>query len=289
MADPDKQLDDEGRMPFLEHLRELRDRLRNAVIALIGGFAVAYAFKEDLFVLLVKPLLPVLEKLHQQGKPVGEGTSLYFSSAVEPFWTYFTMSLWAGVFIASPFIFHQLWKFISPGLYRHERRYGLGFAGASAVCFVGGAVFCYLLVLPQVLDFLVGYATTDVAKQTALLKEAAPDAQVSLVPLLTMQEYLSFTRKLLLGFGVVFELPLLIFFLALIGVVTHRSLWRFNRWWIVLSFVIGAALTPPDVMSQMLMAGPLIVLYNVSIGLAYIVTTRRESRQAALEARTLES
>lgn len=283
MADDTRTLEDDARMPFVEHLRELRTRLRNAVVALFGGFIITYSFKEDLFVLLVKPLLPVLARLNEQGKPVGQGTTLYFNSAIEPFWTYFSLALWAGIFVSSPFIFYQLWKFISPGLYKNERRYGLGFAVASGVCFAGGALFCYYLVLPQVLDFLIGYATDDVAKQTALLQDSAPGAGVSLVPLLTMQEYLGFARKLLLGFGVVFELPLLIFFLSLIGMVTHRSLWRFNRWWIVLSFILAALLTPPDVVSQLLMAGPLIVLYNLSIGLAFIVTKRREARQAALD------
>lgn len=278
------EFDDEARMPFVEHLQELRVRLRNSVIALIVGCFGAYTVKEDLFLLMVKPLLPVLRRLNEQGKPVGEGSTLYFNSAIEPFWTYFTMSLWAGVFIASPFIFYQVWKFISPGLYKNERRYGIGFAMASAVCFIGGAIFCYVLVLPTVLEFLVGFSTTNLAEQSTVLGQAAPDMNLSLVPLLSMQEYLSFARKLLLGFGVVFELPLLIFFLSLIGMVTHRGLWRFNRWWVVISFVMAAALTPPDIVSQMLMAVPLVVLYNLSIGIAFIVTKRRESREAALMA-----
>ena len=277
----DEEPEDGGRMPFVEHLRELRDRLRNAVLALIGGFFLAYSFKEDLFILMVKPLLPVLARLEQEGKPGAEG-ALYFNSAIEPFWTYFSMSLWAGIFISSPFIFYQVWKFISPGLYKNERRFGIAFAIASAVCFIGGALFCYVLVLPQVLEFLISFATADLAKQSALINEAAPGAKLSLVPLLTMQQYLSFVRKLLLGFGVVFELPLFIFFLSLIGMVTHRGLWRFNRWWIVISFVMAAALTPPDVVSQLLMAAPLIVLYNLSIGISFIVTRRREAKEARL-------
>ena len=282
MSESEHELDDEGRMPFVDHLRELRDRLRNSVLALIVGFFAAYAVKEDLFIIMVKPLLPVLEDMRAQGDPVDGSATLNFTSVLEPFWTYFTMSLWAGIFVASPFIFYQLWKFISPGLYKNERRYGIAFAAASAICFIGGAVFCYFLVLPVVLDFLLGFATQDVVQQTVLLKEAVPEAQLTVRPLLTMQEYLSFTRRLLIGFGIVFELPLFIFFMSLIGAVTHRGLWRFNRWWVVISFVLAAALTPPDVASQLLMAAPLIVLYNLSIGIAFIVTRRREAREQAL-------
>lgn len=275
------ELDDSARMPFVEHLRELRDRLRNSVLALSVFFFVAYAFKEDLFIFIVKPLLPVLARLQAEGKPVGDG-ALYFNSAIEPFWTYFSLALWAAVFLASPFIFYQVWKFISPGLYKNERRYGIGFALASAVCFIGGATFCYVLVLPEVLNFLIGFATADMAAQSKLIGEVAPGVELKLVPLLTMQQYLSFARKLLIGFGVVFELPLVIFFLSLVGMVTHRSLWRFNRWWIVISFILAAMLTPPDLASQLLMAAPLVVLYNLSIIIAFIITRRREKREAAL-------
>ena len=137
--------------------------------------------------------------------------------------------------------------------------------------------------LPQVFDFLLAYATTNLADISNGIAEYQLGPPIALRPLLSMQEYLSFSRKLLLGFGLVFELPLVIFFLSLIGLVTHRGLWRFNRWWIVLSFVLAAILTPPDVVSQCLMAVPLIVLYNLSIIIAFVVTRRREARDAALD------
>ena len=282
-ADRTSELE-QSRMPFVEHLRELRIRVRNSVLAMIVAFCGAYAFKEELFVLLMRPLLQVWAKHQATNAAIGE-PEIYFGSLIEPFWTYFSIALWASVFIASPVIFHQIWKFIAPGLYKHERRYGIVFAVLSALFFIGGAAFCYFFVLPQVYDFLLGYATTNVSEmQRSLGVEYTLAEPLAVKPLLTMQEYLNFARKLLIGFGLVFELPLVIFFLSLVGVVTHRSLWKFNRWWIVCSFVLAAALTPPDVVSQIMMAGPLIVLYNLSIIVSWVVTTRRERRERRLAA-----
>lgn len=278
---------EEGRMPFFEHLRELRDRLRNAIIALILGFGIAYFFKEDIFVFLAGPLSDVWANLHAANpKAIPDATpTLVFTGPVEAFWTYFSLAFWAGVFIASPVVFHQLWKFIAPGLYKKERKLGLLFAISSALLFVAGAAFCYRFVLPQVYDFLLGYSSGNLSEMTSLMsgnEGEAVDKLVALKPMLKMNEYLDFAKKMLIGFGLAFELPLVIFFLALIGVVNHRSLWRFNRWAIVLAFVIGAILTPSaDVASQLLLAGPLLLLYNLSIILAYFVTKRRERRDAA--------
>lgn len=279
---PDAELD-ESRMSFLEHLGELRLRVRNAVIALFGGFCVAYAFKEEILVFLLRPLLEVWARKQAENPEVFGNATLNFGSLIEPFWTYFSIGIWGGIFVASPFIFYQLWKFIAPGLYKHERRWGMAFAVASAMCFIGGAAFCYFFVLDPVYDFLLGYASADLANiKSALGNYRVAEHSVSLQPTLFLQEYLKFARKLLIGFGIVFELPLAIFFLSWIGVVNHRSLWKFNRWWVVISFIVAAALTPPDIVSQILMAGPLIVLYNLSIVISYFVTRRRERKEAAL-------
>jgi sec-independent protein translocase protein TatC len=182
-----------------------------------------------------------------------------------------SVAMWAGVFVASPFIFHQIWRFIAPGLYKRERRVGVVFAVCSAVMFVGGALFCYYFVLGNLYTFLLGYAGENTQ------------------PALFMGEYLDLTRDMMLAFGAVFELPMLIFFLARVGLVTHRGLWKFNRWFIVVAFIVGAILTPsPDVVSQILMATPMIALYNFSIIVAYFVTRGREKRAAAEAARDAE-
>ena len=273
MADP-HELDDEARMPFVEHLRELRVRLRNSILALIGGFCIALGFLHDHIVaFLVTPCVIAWQRQQPNNEALGDPT-FYNIDFIGTFWSFLSLDLFAGAFIASPFIFHQLWQFIAPGLYKHERRYGLAFAFISVFFFVGGAIFCYYMVLPLAFDFFLGYSTDNLAtvggQKVAL--EALPD----------IGPYLSLERRLLFGFGLVFELPLVIFFLSLAGAVTHRGLWRFNRWWIVVSFVLAAILTPPDIISQVLMAGPLIVLYNLSIIVSWIITVRRERKQAAL-------
>ena len=273
---------DAARMPFLEHLRELRTRLRNSVIALIVGFVIAYNFHEEIFVVLLQPLLEVWAEKAANNPGLGAPT-LYFKSLAEPFWTYFSLAFWAGIFVAAPFIFHQLWKFIAPGLYHHEKRWAIPFAVISALFFAGGAVFCYFAVLPFAYEFFLDYADANLSSMKSVLGAyQIGDVDVGLHPMLMMKDYLDLAKKLLLGFGLVFELPLVLFFLSMIGLVTHRSLWKFNRYAIVLAFIFAAILTPPDPVSQVAMALPLVVLYNLSIVAAYFVTRRREKRDAAL-------
>lgn len=283
MADKARQLDENATMPFVEHLRELRLRVRNSIIALLGGFAVAYMYKEKIALLMLEPYRAVWAQL-KVTNPAFEEPAMYFTSMTEPFWAFFMMSLWAGLFISSPLVFHQIWKFIAPGLYQNERRYGVGFVLASVVFFTSGAVFCYLFVLEPMYKFLLGFATDNLENMAGLSGAGADGTPLALRPMLTIQEYLSLARRLILAFGLVFELPLVIFFLSLVGAITHRGLWKFNRWWTVISFIVGAILTPsPDIFSQILMAGPMIVLYNLSIIPAYIITRNRERAQAALE------
>ena len=296
---------EESRMPFLEHLRDLQVRIRNAAIWLVLGFAVAFCFKEQIYALLARPIVNVWTQLsgaelaaQWQGKvppelietvmallgklPIGE-PSFQFKSLIEPFWVYFSVALWGGIFVSSPFTFYQLWKFIAPGLYKNERRWGVAFAISAAVLFIAGAALCYFLILPITYQFLLSYSSTNISQMVGPFGSVVDlGQQVALKPQLFMEEYLTLTRKLMLGFGIAFELPLVIFFLSLIGAVTHRGLIRFNRYMIVIAFLVAAILTPPEVYSQVLMAMPLIILYNLSIVVSWLITRRRERKEAEL-------
>ena len=256
---PDADLE-ESRMPFLSHLKELRDRVRNAAIAFLLAFGVCFYFAQEIYDWLEAPVA----RAWKANPNLGE-FKMSFATLTEPFWVNMSVALWAGIFLASPFIFYQIWRFIAPGLYKRERKIGVFFAVFSALFFVSGALFCYELVLNQMYKFLLDYSS------------------VKHAPTLMLQGYLDLTRDMMLAFGAVFEMPLLIFFLSMIGMVTHRGLWKFNRWFVVLAFIIGAILTPsPDVVSQILMAAPMIVLYNLSILVSWYVTVQREKKEAVL-------
>ncbi|HEX5060192.1 MAG TPA: twin-arginine translocase subunit TatC [Kofleriaceae bacterium] len=272
---------DGGRMPFLKHLAELRDRVRNAAIAFIVAFLACWYFAKDIFAWLRAPLFDIWAQhcdvkedpscighgLLEAGKSWGPPKMIY-TGLTQPFWVDMSVAMWAGIFVASPFIFHQIWKFIAPGLYKRERKVGVVFAVSSAIFFVTGALFCFYFALPKLYNFLLSYNTRN------------------LLSLPNIQEYLDLTRDSMLAFGAIFELPLLIYFLAMVGLVTHRSLWKFSRWFMVLAFIIGAILTPgPDIVSQFMMALPMIALYNISILLAWRVTAKREKAAAEQRAR----
>jgi len=238
----------------------------NAAIFFILAFLICWYFSHEIFEWLRGPLFDIWAQHTGKGiKPEldwGPPTLIY-TGLTQPFWVDMSIGMWAGIFVASPFIFYQLWKFIAPGLYKRERRVTVAFAVFSAVFFICGALFCFYLALPKLYDFLLSYNTE------------------GLKSLPNIQEYLDLTRDMMLAFGAIFELPLLIYFLAMVGLVTHRGLWKFSRWFIVLAFIIGAILTPgPDVVSQFMMATPMIVLYNVSILLAWRVTVRRSTARA---------
>ena len=223
-----------GRMPFLRHLVELRDRVRNAAIAFIIAFLICWYFSADIFDWLKQPLFDIWMEHHVPGMPISDtdwGPPLMiYTSMTQPFWVGMSIGLWAGIFLASPIIFYQLWKFIAPGLYKRERNVTIAFAFCSGIFFVCGALFCFYFTLPKLYGFLLSYNSEDLRS------------------LPNISDYLDLTKASMLAFGAIFELPLLIYFLAMVGLVTHRGLWKFSRWFIVLAFIIGAILTPgPDV------------------------------------------
>lgn len=228
------------KQPFLSHLEELRKRLIACAIVIGIGFAISYAFSERLFQLLIEPLRAVMP----------EDSHLIFTGLPEMFLTYLKVALVTGVLVAAPFLFYELWMFVAPGLYRNEKRLAVPFVVSSSILFVGGALFGYLVVFPLGFKFFIGFSSEYV--------KALP----------SVKQYFSFSLKLLLAFGIVFELPVVIFFLTKLGLVTPELLKRKRKYAILLAFVTSAILTPPDVITQCMMAGPLIVLYEIGIFIA---------------------
>lgn len=235
-------------LSLTEHLAELRTRLIRSIAAVAGGFGICYAFIEPLFALLSRPLEEV----------VPPGTTLIFTSYPEAFFTYLKLALTCGIFLASPFILHEIWAFVAPGLYPHERKWALPFIICSSLFFIGGALFGYIVVFPAAFNFFAGYAGED----------------LKLLP--SVSEYFSLTIKLLLGFGAAFELPIFMVFMALIGIINANMLRRNRKYALLIIFIIAAVLTPtPDVVNQCLLAAPLLVLYEISIILVSIIGRRR--------------
>jgi len=228
---------EDEKIPFTGHLEELRERLIKCFIAVGIGFVVSYGFKEKLFQILMHPLVSVMKT----------GETLIFTGLPEAFFTYLKVAFLAGIILASPVIIYQFWIFVAPGLYEKERGLLVPIVFLSTFFFVGGALFGYLIVFPFGFKFFLGFAT-DVIK-----------------PFPSMREYLSFSSKLLLAFGLVFELPLIVTFLARLGIVNVPFLKKNRKYAILLFFVCAAIITPPDVVTQIMMALPLMVLYEISI------------------------
>jgi sec-independent protein translocase protein TatC len=237
--------EDDVRMPLTAHLEELRTRLIRAMIGATLGFAACYGFVEILIELLLRPL-----QVLKPGEVLIIGTGV-----TDAFFTKLKVAFVSGLFVASPIIFYQLWQFIAPGLYEKEKRVALPFALFASFFFFAGAAFCYFFVFPVAFAFF--------------LEEFG---SIGVAPQIRVSEYLSFTSRMLLAFGVTFEMPVVTFFLARVGMITHKTMIGWWRYAIVVIFVVAAVLTPgPDIASQMLMATPLLVLYALSIGIAYLV------------------
>ena len=236
------------KLPFTIHLEELRNRLIKCFIAVGVGFVASFGFKETLFEILVKPLIAVME----------QGDTLIFTGLPEAFFTYLKVSFLSGIMLATPVILYQFWMFVAPGLYQKERRLLIPVVFLSSFFFIGGSLFGYFVVFPFGFKFFLGFATE------------------SIRPLPSMKEYLSFSSKLLLAFGLVFEMPLVLTFLARLGVVSVDFLKKNRKYSILLFFVGAAILTPPDVVTQVMMALPLIVLYEISIIGARIFGKKKE-------------
>lgn len=245
-------------MSLLEHLEELRKRIIYALISVGVGFLVAWHYAERIYVLMERP---IIDALHKNGFP----EKLVFTSPTEPFNIFLKIGMIAGLFLASPAVLYQVWMFISPGLYRHEKKYILPFLFFTVGLFLAGGFFGYKIVYPAALTFLI---------------EQGKDY---FQPMITIGEYTDLFLTVIIGLGVVFELPTIIFFLALMGVVNAGFLWRQIRYAILIIFTIAAILTPTtDIVNMCIFAGPMVVLYLLSIGIAWLVhPTRRRARKEA--------
>jgi sec-independent protein translocase protein TatC len=250
------------RMPLLEHLTELRDRLMRAILAAILGCVVCLAGAESIWDTLVDPM-------NQALAATGRGT-MAITEPLEGFLTYIKVAALGGIVISSPVIFYQIWSFVAPGLYATEQKRTIPLVAASTVLFLAGAAFGYFVIF-------------DVAFPFFLEITEALDTDVQAV--LSINSYLGLVTKLLIGFGLCFQLPVVCYFLARIGMVDHKDLIGGFRYAVVGMFIVSAIITPPDVLSQMLMAGPLILLYGVGIIVAYFFSTKeREEEEDVTEA-----
>jgi len=213
-------------------------------------------------------LLEASEQRRADEETVSRQRSIAYTSPAKPFWVSLQLSMVGGLCLAFGVILWQIWRFVAPGLYPGEKRYALPFIVSATLCFVGGAAFSYRYVFPVGFGYFVRFS-----------RQISEAQGIAMMDMTTVDEFVSIALKLLLGFGLVFELPVVVSFLALVGIVDHKQLWRFGRWFVVIATIVAAVLTPPDVVSQIMMAVPLIVLYFVSIGLAYFLHPSRRKRR----------
>ncbi len=244
--------DDLPRMTFLEHLEDLRRRLLWSFVAIAAGFLVCWWRSKEIFQILSAPVL----------KSLPAGTKLAYTQLTEPFMLYINVALIAGIFVASPVLLWQLWLFVAPGLYKREKKWVLPFVFSSVVFFVGGGYFGWAVAFPMVANFLVSTGT-------------------DFAPVLKIEDYLDIVTKILFGMGIVFETPLLIFFLARIGVVDEKWLLAKFRYAVLIIFIIAAVITPtPDIPTQCAFALPMCGLYLLGVGLAWAFKKREPKTPA---------
>jgi len=239
--------EDLKRMTLLEHLEELRKRIGWSLVAILVGFLLCWYWAPPIFAWLSVPITQFL--------PVGE--KLAFTGLVDPFMLYMKVALLAGIFLASPVVLWQFWLFVSPALYRHERRVAVPFIVSTTAFFLAGGYFGYKIAFPMVVRFL--------------LQVGQDFRQV-----VTINEYFSMASKVILGLGLVFEMPVLIMLLARLGVVTHRFLLRYFRYAVLVIFIIAAVITPtPDIPTQCVFAFPMIGLYLLGVLVAWLFGKKR--------------
>ena len=242
-------MDDDARLPLTEHLDELRKRLVRSFIAMGIGAALCYNWKEQIFAALMAPLT----------RNLPGSSHMIFTELTEAFLTYFKVALWGGFVLASPVIFYQLWRFVSPGLYRKERKVAIACIGWSTAGLLAGMAFGYFVAIPQVFSFFLSFGRSVI------------------VPMPSMKESLSLILRMLLTFGVMFEIPLILYLLGRSGILTPALLRKGRKAAVLGVLLLAAVLTPPDVASQVLIAVPLYVLYEAGILLCALGSRRHKS------------
>jgi sec-independent protein translocase protein TatC len=250
-----------GEMPFLDHLEELRWRIIYSLAAILISVGIGFwvSLHYDVVGLLAQPILPLIPE-HK----------LVYTHPSEGFTVILNASLTIGTVLAAPVVIYQVWAFLSPALHKHERRVGIGVLFSGLLLFISGASLAYFVVVPLALPWLMGFAGP------------------SLVPLITAEEYFSFVFAMVLTFGVSFELPIVVLALAVLGIVTPQFLSKYRRHAIVLIVIIGAFLTPGDlVWTTVALSVPLYALYEISVAASYVIYRRKQRRRAALEAENL--
>jgi len=249
---PENNADSGGRdtessgMPFLDHLEELRWRLLKSVLAVVVMAVAAFVFRDELFHFIIRPL--------------GD-TKLHFTEVTGSFYAYMKVAIFTGLTAALPIVFYQLWAFIAPGLYRTEKAAVLPLVLISTFLFLLGAAFCYFMVLPMALQFLIGFGD-DI-----------------LQPIITVGSYISFAGLMMVAFGIGFQLPIVAYFLGRLGILSSAIMSRARPYAVVIILIVGAILTPPDVFTQVLLAGPIYVLYEISIIIVKVTGRREPSRK----------
>lgn len=238
-------MSEDAARPLIHHLTELRTRLLYAFLAMAAGTGICFFFVEDIYGFLVRPLAAAMGE--------GDTKRLIYTGLTEAFFTYFKVAFFSGMFLTFPFLLYQVWKFVAPGLYRRERNAFLPFLVATPLLFFIGAAMVYFIVLPMAWPFFLSFQNT--GAETALPIQL--EARVS--------EYLDLVMTLVFAFGLCFQLPVVLTLMARAGLITAQHLVSFRKYAIVLIFTVAAILTPPDVLSQVILAVPLLVLYELSI------------------------
>src|SRR6476619_2068041 len=233
-------------MGFLDHLEELRKRIIYSIAAVAVGFFACWWKVEKIYDVMQRPIMDAL-------RANGMAEKLVYLNPTEPFNLYLKIAALAGLFLTSPFVLYQVWMFISPGLYRNEKRYVFPFMFSTVLLFLSGGLFAYKMVYPAALSFLIDYGR-------------------QFQPMITIGEYTDLFLTIMIGMGVIFELPILVFFLSLMGIVTAGWMWRNLRYSILVIFIIAAIVTPTtDILNMCVFAAPMIALYALSIAIAYLV------------------